>query len=217
MQIWDKFHENSYHPGVNGTIARIQNDINTKDVDSVFDFFEGKLDTKIELNDLEVMEIGSGGGWYLAQALRRGASHAHGVEISKGINSTAESALHSFGYTDFSLYELADGDLTQLKSGKVDFIYSITVFQHIPTQTLRRYLSSAHSILSENGKFAFQVLENNEADLKYGSTSDVLSMSYGPSSISDLLAQSHLRIHKYKKYEYDSGSNFWGLYLVEKE
>lgn len=210
---WDRLQSNGYHPPVDEIIARIQRDIGVGDADGVLALWGNYLDETIDVVDCDVIEIGHGGGWYLAQCVRAGCKHAYGLEISEIINAKASTALAHFGYSNVSL-DVVDDRFLAGSQCTPDVIYAITVFQHLPTEIMEKYFSSAAKVMSAESRFYFQTLENSVKTDRRGSLTDVFSMSYHPNEVMNLLAKSGLKIDKRFEHHFDDPHNYWAIYKV---
>jgi hypothetical protein len=213
---WDRLQRSGYHPPVDEIVARIQRDINVGDVDGILALWGGYLGETIDVTDCDVVEIGHGGGWYLAQCIRAGCKHAYGLEVSEVINNKANSALTQFDYLNFSLNVVDQRFLSQIEATP-DVIYAITVFQHLPTQILEEYFSSAAKVMNAGSRFYFQTLENNIKTDRRGSLTDIFSVSYHPTEIVSLLNKYGLKIEKRFEHHFDDPYNFWAIYKVTNE
>lgn len=212
-RAWDRLQRNGYHPPIDEIVARIQRDIDVKDVDGILALWGNYLDETIDVDDCDVIEIGHGGGWYLAQCIRAGCKNAYGLEVSEVINTKANSALTQFGYSNFSL-NVVDQDFLSSFRFSPDVIYAITVFQHLPTQVLESYFASATKVMSSKSRFYFQTLENNMKTNRRGSLTDVFSMSYHPNELAELLVKNGLKIDKRFEHHFGDVNNYWAIYKV---
>ena len=210
---WDRLQRNGYHPPVNEIVARIQRDIEVKDVDGILALWGSYLGETVDVLDCEVVEIGHGGGWYLAQCVRAGCKHAYGLEVSEIINAKASAALTQFGYSNISLNVVDERYLSSFNCTP-DVIYAITVFQHLPTQVMEEYFVSATKVMSTESRFYFQTLENDVRTDRRGSLTDVFSMSYHPNEVMNLLTKSGLKIDKRFEHHFDDPHNYWAIYKV---
>lgn len=212
-EAWDRLQRDGYHPPVEEIVSRIQRDIDVEDVDGILALWGSYLNETIDVRDCNVVEIGHGGGWYLAQCIRAGCKHAYGLEVSEVINTKANSALTQLGYFNFSL-NVVDQNFLSLFRFTPDVIYAITVFQHLPTQVLEKYLLSAGTVMSPKSRFYFQTLENDVRTDRRGSLTDVFSMSYHPDEVANLLQKSGLKIDKRYEHHFDDPHNYWAIYKV---
>lgn len=112
------------------------------------------------LRDLRVdpaaraLEIGCGIG-RLLRPLSERVERAVGVDISQEMVSQGTKLLADRPNV---ILRQTDGDLSGTPTASLDFVYSFTVFQHIPTkEAVSRYLREAARVLKGKGLFRFQV------------------------------------------------------------
>lgn len=213
--LWEKLHARDYHPAITGIIERIRKQ-KKEPQNSLFVHFEDLLNMPIDLKGKFILEIGHGGGWYLAEALDAGAKQVVGLEISEEINRRAGSALSSLGYTNFQLILGNGRDLKVLHSMKFDLIFTITVLQHMPTRNTRKYLNDISSLLTPNGVCIIQALNSYGSSMKRLSSADLFSVAYSKEEFDFLIVQSGLEVVAYASEEYDSDDTFWGIYMVQR-
>ena len=212
--LWEKLHTRDYHPAITGIIERIRNQ-KVEPENSLFVHFEDVLKKPIVLKGKSILEIGHGGGWYLAEALDAGAQKVVGLEISEEINRRAGTALSSLGYTNFHLILGNGRDLKVLDSLQFDLIFTITVLQHMPTRYTKNYLNDISGILTPNGVCVIQTLNSYGSSTKRLSSADLFSVAYSKDEFDYLISQSGLRVVAYAREEYDSDRTFWGIYMVQ--
>jgi protein-L-isoaspartate O-methyltransferase len=213
--LWEKLHSRDYHPNVDGITARISQQREESNT-SLFIRLGQQLDYRIELQNKTVLEIGHGGGWYLASALDSGAREVAGLEISDEINRRAACALQTLGYQNYKLY-LGDGkDLNVLKGFKFDFIFSITVLQHMPTWATKKYLQGMADLLDQEGMCVIQTLGSYGPSMKRLSGVDLFSVAYSEKEFDNLLKVCGFQIIRSTKEEYGSDKTYWGIYLIRK-
>ena len=214
--LWDRLQNRDYHPGITGIIERIKNS-KLEPVNSLFCNLSDVLKMDIDVKGKSVLEIGHGGGWYLAQALDAGAQDVVGLEISEEINKRAGMALQRLGYKNFR-FVLGNGrNLKVLKSKEFDLIFTITVIQHMPTRFAQNYLSDISRLLALNGICVIQTLMSYGSSMKRLSSADLFSVAYSKNEFDYLISQSGLRVIAFAKQEYNSDKTFCGFYLVKKE
>jgi len=113
------------------------------------------------------LEIGCGIGRLLIPLSRyRRDTYWCGVDISERlIRIAGETArlLNADGSKPPNL-ELIDNDgrTLPLEDNYFDFIYSVTVFQHIDKEGVESYFKEVGRVLAENGVFLFQFIEGDE-------------------------------------------------------
>lgn len=213
--LWGKLHSRNYHPDLNGIKSRILEEKQSPEI-SLFKRWSDQLGHELDIHGKTVLEIGHGGAWYLAQALDAGASSVSGYEISANLNERAARALSELGYTKFDLLKGNGKDLEILKPRKFDLIFSITVLQHLPTRTTKRYLKGVHDLLKEDGFFVVQTLHSSTKSKKRLSVADLFSVAYSKPEFGKLLEQAGLRQIRYAEQNYGSEETFWGIYLLSK-
>jgi SAM-dependent methyltransferase len=213
--LWKRLHLNDYHPDVDGIKDRI---LRTRE-DSRFKLFErwsSQLEYKINLLDKSVLEIGHGGGWYLAEALDAGASSVTGYEIADEINLRANKAFTELGLTNFHFLKGDGRSLRAVSDKQYDFVFSITVLQHIPTRVTKRYLQEINHLLIPGGVCVLQVLQKHGASYKRLSKADLFSVAYSKKEFDEIVDGSGLKIKNYVIENYDSDETYWGVYLLGK-
>lgn len=213
--IWGKLHSSDYHPNLGGIKTRISKSKSNPN-NSLFHRWSVQLDYPLVVRDKTVLEIGHGGAWYLAEALDAGAKNVVGYEISDELNQRASIALKQLGYSNFELIDGNGKDLEVIKKSRFDFIYSITVLQHLPTRTTKRYLRDIVELLEVDGIFIVQTLHSHGKSMKRLSGVDLFSVAYSRSEFSLLLKQAGLKQVSYSELDYGSKETFWGIYLLTK-
>jgi 2-polyprenyl-3-methyl-5-hydroxy-6-metoxy-1,4-benzoquinol methylase len=184
---------------------------------SLFRRWETQLNTPVHLKNLNVLEIGHGGGWYLAEALRAGCSFAYGVEISSELNERASIAMKSLGYKNFQLQTTDGKSFGSNTPFNLDFIYSITVFQHIPKPYTENYLKLIQQHLGGEGSAVLQFLESKDNSYQRISKFDVLSIAYSKADLLEMFEAAGLVPLKYGFVDYDSPSDRWGIYMLKRK
>lgn len=213
--FWSKLHSHDYHPKLDGIKSRIS-EARLDPSASLFSRWAKQLNHPLVLKNKTVLEIGHGGAWYLAEALDAGAAKVVGYEISAELNQRASTALQQLGYRNFKLVDGNGRDLDVVKKEKFDFIYSITVVQHLPTRTTKRYLRDVVELLERDGIFVVQTLHSYGKSMKRLSVADLFSVAYSKNEFANLLRQAELKQVSYAEEEYGSKETFWGIYLLKK-
>lgn len=213
--LWKKLHDRDYHPNVEGIIERMNLQRERQNT-PLFTRLGRKLNFDFDLKEKSVLEIGHGGGWYLAEALDAGAKKVFGVEISEEINKRAQSALEKLSYSQFQLVLGNGKDLSVLRGSTFDLIFTITVLQHMPTRTTKRYLRDISDLLAPDGICMIQTLNSYGSSMKRLSAADLFSVAYSKREFDELLANHGLQTIEYAREEYGSDETYWGIYLVKK-
>jgi SAM-dependent methyltransferase len=129
------------------------------------DFFASAPDTVCTLeNELvrlppsahrRALEIGCGPG-RLMGAMAPHFGEIHGVDISEEMAALARQRLKAFPHAH--VHVTPDSSLSMFPEGHFDFIYSYTVFQHIPSRdVVLGYLREAQRVLKPGGILCAQV------------------------------------------------------------
>ena len=209
---WDEMHKNDYHPKVAGIVHRISKDFTDKSnpYGHLFEEWSGILNTSIDVTGKTVLEIGHGGGWYLAQCLRDGAKHAIGIEVSEEINDRVKAAFAHFGLENFKLY-LADESCLEKVTDKVDLIYTITVFQHTDQSITEKYLSTAKCILNAHGVMYAQFYMTGSGTTK----NPPEFVSYSEEEVALMLSKCGLQIESHGGFKLCNSTDWWGIYCLK--
>jgi 2-polyprenyl-3-methyl-5-hydroxy-6-metoxy-1,4-benzoquinol methylase len=212
--LWDKLHNRDYHPKVDGIIQRINLQRQSAS-SSLFVRWGEQLNHHIDLRDKSVLEIGHGGGWYIAEVLDSGAANASGLEISDEINKRANYALKKLKYINFQLFRGNGKDLQVLRGSKYDIIFTITVLQHMPTRITKKYLKDISNLLAPDGICIIQTLNSYGSSMKRLSKADLFSVAYNKREFDKILVNCGLHIIGYAQEKYGSEQTYWGIYLVK--
>jgi 2-polyprenyl-3-methyl-5-hydroxy-6-metoxy-1,4-benzoquinol methylase len=212
---WKILHRNSYHPGVEGIIERIENETRLGKQHSLFCRWSQSLNFNIDLEKKSILEIGHGGAWYLVQAKLQGATRCVGIELLESANTRARIALDRLGFRGIELYEGNGKDLSCLKGEKFDFILSSTVFQHMHTKRFSKYLEEMSKSLTSEGMILMQILQTRQKSVKRLSKYDLYSVEYGSLELKSIIAKSNLKIFSEFQLEYGSVDRYWGIYALK--
>lgn len=216
--IWSKLHSASYHPDVEGIKLRIETAKENPNKFSLLQFWGEHLGIDITVSNKSVLEIGHGGGWYLAEMMDAGALKVDGIEISRELNDRASQALISSGYSNFQLAFGNGKNLDVLRNSKFDLVYANTVIQHLSTFTLKRYMRDFRTIMTDDGKCMLQVLETSSRfSQKRLSSSDLFSVAYTAKEFQSLVTRAGMVIDGYAKINYGKDGHYWGLYVLSKK
>lgn len=216
--IWSKLHASNYHPDVEGIKLRIETAKADSSKYSLLQFWGENLGIEINVLSKSVLEIGHGGGWYLAEMMDAGALKVEGLEISQELNNRASQALISSGYSNFRLGFGNGKNLEVLRNSKYDLIYANTVIQHLSTFTLKRYMKDISAIMADGGKCMLQVLQtSSKFSQKRLSGSDLFSVAYTASEFQSLVTKTGMAIDSYVEITYGNDGHYWGLYVLSKQ
>jgi len=213
---WSRLQKDGYHPDVQSNIARIEKDIKNIDdpKNNLMKEWSNILGMDIDCRGKAVLEIGHGGGWYLAQCITKGASLAVGIEIDSLINEKAALAFDHFNYKNYKLYE-ADETCLEIVTEKIDYIYSITVFQHIHPDLTKKYLHTAKGTLTSEGLILCQFLMNNENNTK-NCFSGEGTVRYSEEELQQLFNSMNINVVKKGQLNYPNPfKDFWGIYALQ--
>jgi len=215
--IWSRLHAADYHPNTQGIVTRIKTAKKKSSEYSLLQFWSKHLNDDLAVSGKDVLEIGHGGGWYLAEMIDAGSKKVFGLEISAELNFRASQALGQTGYSNFQLVSGSGTDLSALRGSTFDFIYANTVVQHLPTHTLGKYLRDISGLLNDEGLCVLQVLQTRSASSrKRFSRSDLFSVAYTTSEFNSLLLKYGFSVKDYAEIEYGSKDDFWGLYAFNQ-
>lgn len=128
------------------------------DVDAVCDFLEVVLDTG---NVGTVLDVGCGVGRLTKRCAERWPhSFVVGVDTAPSLIALAEvDAPSNAGFLPLGDGTCLDGYSNQ---GRMDAVYSVTVFQHIPHDVAAHYCSDVYEMLASGRRFAFTWVEGTE-------------------------------------------------------
>lgn len=80
----------------------------------------------ISISGWNVLDVGSGNGFYIEQFIQEGAAHIHGIDISE---SSVTFLRKTFPSVDFSLLDITSPQLNKI--GEFDLVSAISVLFHI--------------------------------------------------------------------------------------
>jgi ubiquinone/menaquinone biosynthesis C-methylase UbiE len=207
--IWDKLHEKGYHPSVEEALNLVKTLANGWRMGE----WENLLGMEIPVKGKTVLEIGCGGGWYLAQMLQHGASRAIGFEVTNVIIEKAKALMDALNLKA-EFYQVDERYLDVLPPKSVDIIYQLTVFQHISEEATKAYIQSARRVLKDDGLFINQFLMNDKMNVKnaYAKNKEGI-VYYSESEIKELIKD--YSIVKQGKYAWtDKNESYWMLYAL---
>lgn len=166
-----------------------------------------------------VLEIGFGGGWYLAQALKAGASGVYGFEAADNIVRSASAAFDRLGLGPYRFYRVGNGYLNALPRGSVDVAFSKTVFQHINPRATAAYLRTVPGALRDGVYCLFQFLLNEKNPVKDSNIpDDEGQVSYTKAEVDAMVSGAGLHTLVYAEtWMDDAGTgNYWSWYKLAK-
>lgn len=165
-----------------------------------------------------VMEIGFGGGWYLAQALKEGARSVCGFEAADNIVRAASSAFDLLGIGPYKFYRVDKRYCDALPRDSVDVAFSKTVFQHINPTATTAYLCTVPGALKSNGYCLFQFLMNERNPVKESNIQDDEGeVSYTKAEVDTMISEAGLQTLVYAETWSDpSSGNYWAWYKLAK-
>jgi len=105
------------------------------------------------LGDLpgRVLEIGCG----IGKLMKHGY---YGIDISERMIQMAKNLQPGCNFY------VCDGRTIPFDAGYFDVVYCVLVFQHIPFDGFKQYVSETARVLKPGGKFIFQFIEGDEAE-----------------------------------------------------
>jgi len=171
----------------------------SKNVDSEMHDKEISTEEEIDIlfKDLDfapkaILEIGCGvGRLAIPTALKFSQANVLGIDISEGLLNIAknrakniEASVNNLGFQHTKGRKLPN-------DYQSDFIYAVTVFQHIDEGGIKAYISEVGKHLNKNGVFRFQFIEGNEHE--------PMSHHYQLDEVSKWLNMNDLVITKYDK------------------
>lgn len=179
----------------------------------VFDDFERFFRRKFPLEGRVVLEIGFGGGWWLATPIKRGA-YGVGFEVSREIIKRAEIAFQQAKLKDCKFYEVDERYFSILQPSSIDYIFEITVFQHIDPEVTKRYIETAYEALKSDGVAILQFLMNDKNPYKNPFEGEG-AVFYSASEVDEMITTSNFIVERvYRSWE--EGESHWNHYLLRK-
>ena len=124
----------------------------------------------INKNDY-ILELGFGSGREINFLLKNGLKNIYGIDGSENFINKAKERFKS---DNFYLSVLPDIKIP--KNLKFDFIYSIAVWMHLPTNVYEETIKNVVSILKPNGKFfiSYSLEERDEKERYFQKVNDAL-------------------------------------------
>lgn len=172
-----------------------------------------------DLRSRAVLEIGFGGGWYLAQALRGGARKVYGLEAASNLIGSVSAAFDRLGLGPYDFRIVDERYLDALPRGGIDVMFSITVFQHISPDATASYLRTAPGALADGGFCLFQFLLNEDNPVRNPDVSgDEGHVSFTRAEVDDMVAASGLETVAYAETFRDAETgDYWAWYKIAKQ
>lgn len=170
------------------------------------------------LRDKTVLEIGFGGGWYLAQALAEGAQMVYGFEAADNVIRSTSDAFDRLGLGPYKFYMVDQRYLGALPPASIDVAFSITVFQHINPQATLNYLHTVSGALADGGYCLFQFVLNEKNPVKNSNTPGKEgAVAYTKAELDRMVLKAGLRTVVYAETWRDTGSgNYWAWYKLAR-
>lgn len=171
-----------------------------------------------DLRGRSVLEIGFGGGWYLAQALRGGASKVYGLEAADNLIGSVSAAFDRLGLGPYDFRRVDERYLDALPRGGIDVMYSTTVFQHIHPDATASYLRTAPGALADGGFCLFQFLLNEDSPVRSPDIpGDEGHVSFTRAEVDGMVAAAGLETVAYAETYRDAGTgDYWAWYKIAK-
>lgn len=213
---WEALHRNGYHPSVNEAMKLI--DVYPEGKGWIFEDWGKRLQMELDVTGKTILEIGFGGGWYLAQILRHGAQKVVGFEVSQTAIDKATALLDTLNLKNYELHKVDDRYLDVMPQRSVDIIFQVTVFQHITEEATRNYLRSAVKVLKDSGIFISQYLMNERMKFKdpYGGGRKEGIVYYSSDEVVDMLHSCGYTILNQAEHEWtDKNNSYWRYYVLK--
>ena len=165
-----------------------------------------------------VLEIGFGGGWYLAQALGEGARQVYGFEAADNIIHSTSDAFDRLGLGPYKFYKVDKRYLDALPAACIDVAFSITVFQHINPRATQNYMRTVSGALADGGYCLFQFVLNEKSPSKNSNApAQEGSVAYTKAEVDRMVSKAGLRTVVYAETWRDADTdNYWAWYKIAK-
>ncbi len=207
-QIWKKRHEGQYHGDYATIHARNA---------GAYSAGCGELDTAMlfdfDPRDKTILDIGCGGGWQLADYLRRGAEKVYGVEVDWYLLHQIEESFQDLEIPPYQ-YELLHTD--DKWPDVVDIVTCLTVFMHIPLETCEAYWDWTAKHLRPDGEAYFQFWQWENQTLFYSDGTD-REFKMLSTKVDKLLEKHGLRIKKKRYPRHHSLKPVWTYYTCTRK
>lgn len=141
VEWWKHRHELSYFPAM-------ETHLNWKVYDEMFPWF---LDNAEMRPDDTALEIGAGYGEWMVP-MSRHVKSITGVDLHQSLVDKAAEILVDIPHAKMLL---SDGTTLPFKDNLFSFVYSISVFQHIPRSIVAGYFRETNRVLQPGGRLLF--------------------------------------------------------------
>lgn len=206
--IWKVRHDEQYHGDYATLHARNAGayaaGCGEQDNAMLFDF---------DPTDKVILDIGSGGGWQLADYLRRGAKKVYGLEVDAGLISHVHRSFHELGISKDRYELLLPTDELPVA---VDVITCLTVFMHIPLEACKAYWEWTATHLAPDGEAYFQFYQHGAGTLFYSDGTDREFMM-PIEEVDVLLGDCGLRITRKRYPRHHSLKPVWTYYTCTRK
>jgi len=124
----------------------------------------------INNNDF-ILELGFGSGREINFLLKNGFNNIYGID---GCKEFVKKARERFNSNNFYFSILPDINIP--KNIKFDFIYSIAVWMHLPTEVYEKTVNNIANLLKENGKIllSYSLDERKEKERYFQKVDEIL-------------------------------------------
>ena len=149
LSDWDRLHDAGYHGDcweIRDKIKAVMN--KPKSVTTRASLF------KFDPTGKTVVDLGCGGGWFMADCIKNGAAIVHGIEVNEGLLEMGRQAFQASG-VDQDRYRFHNV-LTMPRLSDIDIVYSVAVFMHLPFWQACKYFEWINRILAPNGEAHLQ-------------------------------------------------------------
>jgi cyclopropane fatty-acyl-phospholipid synthase-like methyltransferase len=213
---WENLHKHGYHPSVQEAKRLVE--IYPEGQGWIFEDWSRRLKMDIPVKDKTVLEIGFGGGWYLAQLLQHGAAKVIGFEASQVAIEKTRELLEDLNLHSYELHRVTESYLGVLPADSVDVIFQVTVFQHITEEATRNYLRSGIAALKEDGLFINQFLLNDHMVMKdpYAKGKKEGIVYYSEKEVLEMIDQCGYDVITHADHTWtDENKSYWRYYVTK--
>ncbi len=142
---WNRLHEAGYH-GDEEKIRNYSRNVLGKPKDSLNRASLFRFDPE----DKAVVDLGCGGGWFMADCLANGVRMIHGIEVNDSLLAMARRSFQALGM-DEDRYRFHN-TLVMPPLEDIDIVYCVAVFMHLPFWQAGRYFRWIHQVLRPGGE-----------------------------------------------------------------